>query len=167
MQNKLDPHDRPPSKSQLKRDAGALKQLGIDLLDVPESAWLALKLPEDLLAALREAKRLHARGAHKRQLQYIGKLMRDIDPEPIQQYFEQRRLKTRQQAQAHHALEDWRDRLIEDGDRAVEAFMLQHEQADRQHLRQLIRQVRKERAHNKPPKASRALFRYLRDLQGD
>lgn len=166
MPDNIDPHDQPPSKSQLKRDADALQQLGIDLLDVPESAWITLELPEGLLAALREAKRLHARGAHKRQLQYIGKLMRNVDPEPIQQYFEQRRLEARQHAQAHHALEDWRDHLIEDGDPAIEAFMLQHEQADRQHLRQLIRQANKERAQNKPPKASRALFRYLRDLQG-
>ena len=124
-----------------------------------------LELPASLVAALSEARRLHARGGRKRQLQFIGKLMRDIDPEPIRNYFEQERLKTRKLAQAHHELEAWRDRLIEEGDPAIEAFLEQHAQADRQHLRQLVRQAKKELAHNKPPKSSRALFRYIRDLE--
>lgn len=164
MQDEFDPRDLPPSKSQLKRDAHTLQQLGVDLLDIPESEWLTLNLPEALITALKEAKRLHSRGARKRQLQFIGKLMRDVDPQPIQHYFEQLGLKTRQQAHIHHELENWRDRLIEEGDPAVEAFLLQHPQADRQHLRQLIRQAKKERAHNKPPKSSRALFRYIREV---
>ena len=164
MQDEFDPHDLPPSKSQLKRNAHTLQQLGVDLLDIPESEWLTLKLPEALIMALKEAKRLHSRGARKRQLQYIGKLMRDVDPEPIQHYFEQLRQKARQQAHIHHELENWRNRLIEEGDPAVEVFLVQHPQADRQHLRQLIRQAKKEHAHNKPPKSSRALFRYIREL---
>ena len=164
MQDEFDPRDLPPSKSQLKRDAHALQQLGIDLLDIPESDWLTLKLPESLIAALKEAKRMHSRGAHKRQLQFIGKLMRDVDPEPIQQYFEQLRQKTRQQVHKHHELENWRDRLIDEGDPAVEDFLHQNPQADRQHLRQLVRQAKKEQANNKPPKSSRALFKYIREL---
>jgi ribosome-associated protein len=164
MQDDIDPRELAPSKSQLKRDARSLQKLGADLLDIPESEWASLGLAEDLLSALREAKRLHSRGARKRQLQYIGKLMRDIDPEPIQQYFRQLRLKARQQAQRQHELEGWRDRLIEEGDPALGAFLELHAQADRQHLRQLIRQAKKEHAENKPPKSSRALFRYIRDL---
>ena len=163
-EDETDPHDLLPSKSQLKRDAHALQQLGTDLLDIPESEWTSLGLAQDLMSALREAKRLHSHGARKRQLQYIGKLMRDADPEPIQRYFRQLRLKARQQAQRHHEHESWRDRLIEEGDPAVGAFLQLHAQADRQHLRQLIRQAKKERAENKPPKSSRALFRYIRDL---
>jgi ribosome-associated protein len=116
------------------------------------------------MSALREAKRLHSHGARKRQLQYIGKLMRDADPEPIQRYFRQLRLNARQQAQRRHEHESWRDRLIEEGDPAVGAFLQLHAQADRQHLRQLIRQAKKEHAENKPSKSSRALFRYIRDL---
>jgi len=164
MQDDIDPHELAPSKSRLKRDAHGLQKLGADLLDVPESEWASLGLAEDLVSALREAKRLHSRGARKRQLQYIGKLMRDIDPEPILQYFRQLRLKARQQAQRQHELEGWRDRLIEEGDPALGAFLELHAQADRQHLRQLIRQAKKEHAENKPPKSSRALFRYIRDL---
>lgn len=165
MNDEFDPENAPPSKSSLKRDAHALQQLGAQLVDLPESVWSMLELPASLVAALSEARGMHARGGRKRQLQFIGKLMRDIDPEPIRNYFEQERLKTRKLAQAHHELEAWRDRLIEEGDPAIETFLEQHAQADRQHLRQLVRQAKKELAHNKPPKSSRALFRYIRDLE--
>ena len=161
--DEFDIEELPPSKSQLKRDAHALQQLGTELLEVPESTWQALRLPDDLVAALKEAKRVHSRGARKRQLQYIGKLMRDVNPEPIQQYFEQLRLETRHQARKHHVLEDWRDRMIAEADVAIEEFLESHPTADRQHLRQLVRQAKKEHAAGKPPKSSRALFRYIRD----
>ena len=166
MQDEIDPPDLPrvTSKSQRKRDAHALQKLGGELLDIPESEWVSLGLAEDLVTALKEAKRLRSHGARKRQLQYIGKLMRDIDPEPIQLYFQQLHLKARQQAHRHHELERWRDRLIEEGDPALGAFLELHTQADRQHLRQLIRRSKQEQTENKPPKSSRALFRYIRDL---
>jgi ribosome-associated protein len=96
-------------------------------------------------------------------LQFVGKLMRTIDPGPIHAYFEQRRLSDRQQAQRQHALEDWRDRLIEQGDSAIDAYLGKYPAADRQHLRQLVRGAQKEQTENRPPKSSRALFRYLRD----
>lgn len=163
QEDEFDTEDLPPSKSQLKRDAHALQQLGTELLEVPEGTWQALQLPDHLVAALREARRMSSRGARKRQLQYIGKLMRDVDPEPIQQYFEQLRLETRHQARKHHALEDWRDRMIAEGDAAIEEFLESRPTADRRHLRQLVRQAKKEQATDKPPKSSRALFRYIRD----
>ncbi|VAW80192.1 UPF0307 protein YjgA [hydrothermal vent metagenome] len=164
MQNdEFDPEDLPPSKSQLKRDASALQQLGKDLIEVPEADWTMLKLPDGLVAALGDAKRMPQRGARKRQLQYIGKLMRGIDPEPVQQYFEQRQLEARYQARKHHEREDWRDRMIAEGDTAIEHYLEAHPGADRQHLRQLVRQANKEQAASKPPKSSRALFRYIRD----
>lgn len=161
--DEFDSEELPPSKSQLKRDAHALQKLGTELLEVTEDTWQVLKLPDSLTAALREAKRMPSRGARKRQLQYIGKLMRDVDPEPIQQYFEQLRLETRNQARRHHELEDWRDRMIAEGDAAIEEFLESRPAADRQHLRQLVRQAKKEQAADKPPKSSRALFRYVRD----
>ena len=107
---------------------------------------------------------MSSRGARKRQQQYIGKLMRDIDPEPIRQYLEQQRLDTRRQARIQHQLEDWRDRMIAEGDAAIDAYLTEQPIADRQCLRQLVRQARKEQAGNKPPKSSRALFRYLREV---
>ena len=165
-EDEFDPADLPPSKTRLKKDADALQQLGTDLLDLPEGDWMKLALPDALIDALHEAKRIHSRGALKRQRQFIGRLMRDVDPEPIHQHFEQLRQKTRQQVQAHHALEQWRDRMIEEGDPAIEAYLQENASADRQHLRQLVRQARKENDQKKPPKSARALFRYLRENAG-
>ncbi len=162
----FDPADLPPSKTRRKKEADALQQLGTDLLELPETDWEKLALPETLVDALREMKHIHSRSALKRQRQFIGRLMRDIDPEPIHQHFEQLRQKTRQQVQAHHALEQWRDRMIEEADTAIEAYLQENTGTDRQHLRQLVRQARKEREQNKPPKSSRALFRYLREVAG-
>ena len=153
-----------PSKSQLKRDAHALQQLGVALLAIPEQDWLTLNLPEVLVTALRGVKQTPSHGARKRQLQLIGKLMRDIDPEPVHRYFEQLHLSTRLQAQRQHGWEHWRDRMIAQGDSVIDAYLNDHPAADRQHLRQLVRQAKKEQAGNKPPKSSRALVRYLRDV---
>jgi ribosome-associated protein len=164
MEDDYETQDQPPSKSQLKRDAHALQQLGVALLDIPEQDWPTLNLPETLIRALRDAKQTPSHGAHKRQLQFIGKLMRTIDPEPVRRYFEQLRRNTRQQAQRQQTLEVWRDRLIAQGDSAIDAYLNNHPAADRQQLRQLIRQARKEQATNGPPRSSRALFRYLREV---
>jgi ribosome-associated protein len=164
MQDDHELEKQPPSKSQLKRDAHALQQLGTALLEIPEQDWLKLKLPEVLITALKDAKRTPSHGARKRQLQFIGKLMRGIDPEPVQRHFEQLRLSSRQQAQRQHAWEDWRDRMIAQGDSAIDTYLDGHPAADRQYLRQLVRQAQKEQANNRPPKSSRALFRYIRDL---
>jgi len=163
-EDEFDPENLPPSKTRLKKDADALQQLGTDLLDLPETDWVKLALPDSLIDALGEIKRIHSRSALKRQRQFIGRLMRDVDPEPITRHFEQLRQKTRQQVQAHHALEEWRDRMIEEADTAIEAYLQENTGADRQHLRQLVRQARKERDQNKPLKSARALFRYLRDI---
>ena len=162
-QDEFDPDDLPPSKTRRKKDADALQQLGTDLLELPKADWVKLSLPDSLIDALQEMKRIHSRSALKRQRQFIGRLMRDVDPEPIHQHFEQLRQKTRQQVQAHHMLEHWRDRMIEEDDSVIEAFLQEHNNADPQQLRQLVRQARKERDRNKPPKSARALFRYIRD----
>ncbi len=163
-EDEFDPENLPPSKTRRKKDADALQQLGTDLLELPETDWTRLSLPESLIDALREMKCIHSRGALKRQRQFIGRLMRDVDPEPIQQHFEQLRQKTRRQVQAHHMLEQWRDRMIEEDDAVIEAYIQENGNADRQHLRQLVRQARKERDLNKPPKSARTLFRYLREM---
>jgi ribosome-associated protein len=164
MHDEFDPLDEAPSKTRLKRDALALQELGAALVEAPETDWFALQLPDTLIAALHEARHIRSRSAHKRQLQYIGKLMREIDAQPIRDYFERQRLETRRLAQAHHELEHWRDRMIEEGDSAVEDWLDSHSAGDRQHLRQLVRQARKECTQEKT-RASRALFRYLRDQE--
>jgi ribosome-associated protein len=163
MADEENPRDRPPSKSQLKRDAHALQKLGTALIEVPESDWQALQLPEALVKALHDARHMPSHGAHKRQLQLIGKLMRDVDPEPIQAFFDRRRSEARQQTRLQHETENWRDRMISEGDTAIDMWLADHPGADRQHLRQLVRQAKKEQAGDKPPRSSRTLFRYLRD----
>jgi ribosome-associated protein len=161
----MDPTDEfeEKSKSQLKREAHALQDLGEQLIALKPAELDALPVPEDLARAIQDA-RLMKRGALKRQRQYIGKLMRDIDPEPIRTAMAQRQQQAVEYSRRQHQIEDWRDRLIREGDDALGAALDEFPQADRQQLRQMIRQARKEAEQDKPPKTARILFRYLRDL---
>jgi len=155
----------PVSKSQRKRDMDALKRLGEELLDFDAAALDRLELPEDLLDAIRTAKKIHAHGARKRQLQYIGKLMRAIDPEPVHAAIEARRHHQDSNAGEFHLLEELREALISEGDSALATVLEHFPTADRRHIRKLAQQARKEREMNQPPRAARRLFRDLRELQ--
>jgi ribosome-associated protein len=155
------------SKSQRKRDAQELKRLGVALLDFSDDALRQLMLPDVLLDALRTAKKIHSNGARKRQMQYIGKLMQDIDAEPVRQAIETRNRQHSTHTREFHQLESLREQLITDGDSALPAALAQFPYADRQHLRKLVRQARNEQETRQPPRASRLLFRYLRELQDE
>ena len=159
----------PPSKSSLKRDAHALQDFGEALLKLSKGQLARLPLDEDLAHALAEAQRMHQRGAHKRQLQFIGKLLRKLDVEPLQQAYAHLTNQYHEDVEQHHKLEKWRDRLLEEGDRALEDLLQHYPHTDRQHIRQLVRQAKKETAANKAPRSTRELFRYLRDsvIAGD
>lgn len=163
-----DPIEKAPaSKSQRKREAHALQALGEALVKLTKPALQQIPLPDDLRNAIEEAQRLHQHGALKRQLQYIGKLMRQCDVEPIRAAYEKVTNSYREDVEQHHKLEQWRDRLLSEGDRALEQLLAQHADVDRQHLRQLIRAAHQEVAKGKPPKAARELFRYLREVFTD
>ena len=163
-----DPIEKAPvSKSQRKREAHALQTLGEALVKLTKPALQQIPLPDDLRNAIEEAQRLHQHGALKRQLQYIGKLMRQCDVEPIRAAYEKVTNSYREDVEQHHKLEQWRDRLLSEGDRALEQLLAQHADVDRQHLRQLIRAAHQEVATGKPPKAARELFRYLREVFTD
>ena len=153
------------SKSQLKRDMQELKRLGVELLDFSDDALRQLLLPDVLLDALRTAKKIHSNGARKRQMQYIGKLMQEIDAEPVRHAIENKNRQHASHTREFHQLEILRQQLITDGDSALPAALAQFPHADRQHLRKLIRQARNEQETRQPPRASRLLFRYLRELQ--
>lgn len=155
------------SKSQLKREAHELQALGEELVKLPAAKLAKVPLPDDLNNAVEQARRMKARGAYKRQLQYIGKLMRNIDAEPIRQALNALKDNSARETARLHRLEHWRDRLIEEGDTALAELLAEQPQTDRQHLRQLIRNADKERKQNKPPKAARELFRCLRELIKD
>lgn len=160
-----DPFDEAPvSKSQRKREAQALQVLGKALVNLNQSALNQIPLPDDLRHAIEEAQRLHQHGALKRQLQYIGKLMRQCEVEPIHAAYEKVTNSYRGDVEQHHKLEQWRDRLLSEGDQAVEELLAEQADIDRQHLRQLIRTAKQEATKGKPPKAARELFRYLRQL---
>ena len=159
-----------PSKSQRKREAHALKALGERLVELPENELATLGLPEELVQAVREARRINAREGRRRQLQYIGRLMRETETEVVRRHFEERDLRKRREDQRFHALEHWRERLIEEGDEALTALLDQYPGADRQRLRTLIRNAQRERgaeSTQRATKASRQLFRYLRELDAN
>jgi ribosome-associated protein len=119
-------------------------------------------MPEDLLLAIKDAQRFNME-ARRRQLQYIGKMMRTIDPEPIQAALDKLRNKHSQNTAVLHKLEQMRDRIVEQGDDAINDAMVLYPEMDRQRLRQLARQAKKEKEANKPPKASREIFQVLKE----
>jgi len=153
------------SKSQRKRDLQNLKKLGQALLDFGDDALRQLLLPDVLLDAVITARRIHSNSARKRQMQYIGKLLKDIDLTPVRQAIEDRERQHETHSREFHLLETLRDQLITDGDDALPGVLAHFPHADRQHLRKLARQARRENDTRQPPRASRLLFRYLRELQ--
>ena len=157
------PSDR-PSKSQRKRDAHALQELAESLVELPASELARVPMPEALREAVLDARRMTARGALARQRQYLGRLMRDIDPEPIRDALEDIRARGHAHVARFHRLERWRDRLLEEGDTALEELLTEHPDLEAQQLRSLMREAARERRLGKPPQAARALFRCLRDL---
>jgi len=157
-------NDAGKSKSQLKREMLALQNLGEELVKLPKEQFEKITLPEELHDAIVAARNIRQHGAHKRQLQYIGKLMRDLDPEPVQDQLETIKGQSAQAVHTLHTVENWRDRLLKDGDPILEELVDLYPQTDRQHIRQLLRNAHKEIKANKAPKSTRTLFRYLREI---
>lgn len=155
-----------PSKSQRKREVEALQDIGTALVKLPAERIRRLDLPEPLRMAVLEAQRMRSHGALRRQMQWIGKLMRSVEVEPITRQLAELRGDSEHAKARFHALERWRERLLAD-DAALSEWLEQYPGSDAQHLRQLIRNARREGAGQKTPKAYRALFRVLSDtLQG-
>jgi len=152
------------SKSQLKRESLALQTLGEELVALPAAKLSKIPMPDELAEAVSLARKIKARGGLKRQLQYIGKIMRSIDAEPIEKAMNDLKNAAGKEAAKFHRLEQWRDRLLADGDSALGELIEEFPSADRQHLRQLVRNAQREAAKNKPPKSAREIFHYLRDL---
>ncbi|QHQ23617.1 ribosome biogenesis factor YjgA [Pectobacterium parvum] len=151
------------SKSEIKRDAEALKDLGAELVDLGKNALEKIPLDDDLRAAVELAQRIKKEG-RRRQLQLIGKMLRARDPEPIQTALDKLNNRHNQQVALFHKLEQLRNRLIEEGDDVVPDILALYPHADRQQLRSLVRNAQKEKATNKPPKSARQIFQYLREL---
>lgn len=151
------------SKSEIKRDAEELKRLGAELVDLGKNALEKIPLDQDLLDAIELAQRIKKEG-RRRQLQLIGKMLRARDVDPIRQALDKLKNRHNQQVALFHKLEALRDRLIDQGDEAMNEVLTLYPHADRQQLRSMIRNAQKEKAGNKPPKSSRQIFQYLREL---
>ncbi|MDP2568791.1 ribosome biogenesis factor YjgA [Photobacterium damselae subsp. piscicida] len=151
------------SKSEMKRDMEELQKIGEELVELKPNALAKMPLDEDMMDAIKDAQRF-TKEARRRQLQYIGKQMRFIDIEPIEAALDKLRNKHSQQTVMLKKLEQKRDKLIENGDSMINAILVDHPHANRQHLRQLVRQAGKEKAQQKPGKAFKEIFQYLKEL---
>lgn len=148
-----------PSKSQIKREMIVLQKLGEALIKLSISQLEKLPLDTQLHNAIIEARSLTSHEAKRRQLQYIGRLMREVDPKPIEMALAKIQSHHQKNNQAFHQVEHWRDKLIAGTDEDLQLFFNEYSNADFQHIRQLIRN-----AKNKKAGAETALFRYLREV---
>jgi ribosome-associated protein len=154
-----------PNKSQLKREMQELQELGVELVKLPADKLAELGLPEKLHDAIELARRITSHGAQKRQRQYIGGLLSKLDDvQPIRTYLEQLSGADRVSKARFQENERWRARLISEGDTALAEFLERHPEADRQHLRRLVRDAAADAAAGRPPRHARELFRYLQSL---
>jgi ribosome-associated protein len=154
------------SKSQIKKEMHELQRLGEQLVELSDEQIAGMKIPQEICKAVLFAKTLTKHGAKHRQLQHIGSLMRNVDPEPIRQALRDvvqgKKLKTL----AFKQVEQWRDEIVEGNDERTQDILNRFQGVvDRQRLHQLVRNARKEREAGKGRKSSKALFRYLRELR--
>ena len=153
------------SKTRRKRQMLERQALGVALVELPESQLLEMLLEDRMREAIIEARRITSHGARRRQMQYIGRLMREIDPAPIRARLEAISSGSAQSAARHRRLEAWRERLLAD-DGALTAFAAEHPGADFQALRVLIRNSRKQLAQGNRARAYRELFRLIEQSSG-
>jgi len=154
--------DEPVSKTARKREAERLQDIGRRLGELSPDTLSRLVLPDDLRRALEDYQRFPSRGARRRQLQFIGKLMRGLDTDAVE---EQLRRLDGESAQARYQfnqLEQWRDRLIDDP-QALTEFISAYPAVDRQLLRTLLKKVTQARDEAQRKTQARALFRFLRE----
>jgi ribosome-associated protein len=156
--------DQPPdvSKTQRKHEMHALQAIGEELVALPGNRLANINLPDSLRDAILEARRINQRGARRRQLQYIGRLMRDVDADSIRKQLEEIRGGSAQEVAIMHRAERWRERLLSN-DTAISEFVNAFPGVDVQKLRTMLRNAKQEAAAEKPPKFYRALFREIRE----
>lgn len=151
-----------PSKSARKREAHALQDLGQRLVELPDAQLKQVPMPEDLAEAVALCRKISAHGGRSRQLQYIGKLMRRLDPAPIEAVLARFDATSAEARREQHQLERWVEAMVSGDEEMLGSFFAEYPDADRQHIRQLVRNAMRELAAGKPPKSRRELFRALR-----
>lgn len=152
------------SRTHIRDEMTALQKLGEKLMKMAESQLDKIPLPDNLRQAIRFMRTLKSNEAKRRQAQYIGKLMRDVDPEPIVSALGKLELLLQKKTDEFHEIEKWRDRLIAEGDTALAEFLRMYPQVDRQMLRQLVRNAMHDRAKQVNRGHERELFRVLRSI---
>ena len=173
VMNKDNDEQRPSKqrKQQQKREAEAAQALGTTLVELPAAQFNRLidklELPDTLREALLLCRSMKAREGRRRQVQYIGKLMRGIDAAPVQQMLTEIERGGQVATAQLHKIERWRERLLAEGDAALQELLRLHPAADAAHLQQLIASAHKESSQQQAPRAARMLFKYLRDLLQD
>lgn len=154
-----------PSKSQLKRDSQHMIDVGEEILKLSREDMQSLQLPDELNEAVSSALKIKSRSGLKRQRLYIGKLLRSMDSEDIETQL--KKIQHRHDTNTAHfkRLEKWRDSLIENDKTTLDQVISYYPEIDRQHINQLVRAAHREKQQDKPPAASRKLFKYLRELE--
>jgi ribosome-associated protein len=159
-----------PSRSQQRREALAVFDLAERLVALKPAELQAMPIPEAVREQIAQAQAIRTHIAHKRQVQLLAKYMRREDDETltaIRAQIEHSKGASRQETAILHLAENWRERLIAEGDEALAQWLQEYTHSDRQHLRQLVRNARDERAKGKPPRAQRELLRTLRTTLGN
>ncbi len=152
------------SKSARKREAASLQELGVQLAALPDQEIKALGLPDTLFVALRDLRRLPSHGAQVRQRQYIGKLMRSIDPEPVLEKLAERKQRHDVEIRHFQQIERWRDRLLSEPVTGVAELLEEYPKIDQDALRRLLDKAEREKAEQRSPVGARELFAFLRQL---
>ena len=154
-----------PSKTRLKRDSHSLQELGAELVELNDERLAALEMPESLRDAIVEYRRTRSHEGRRRQMQFIGKLMRHVDEEPLREAVAASKIGSAREALALHEAERWRAEFIAD-DAAIERWLVEHPDTDLQHLRSLVRAARRDAAGLAPearqPKSFRELFQFIK-----
>ena len=158
-----EPYKIRPNKTQLKRDMKVMHDLGRELVELAQNKLEEVTLSERMYDAIVSGKKMK-KAALQRQFRFISSIMEEEDVETIQLELKQFALPQQKEVEEFHQLETWRDQLIAGDNDLIEQLVAEID-ADRQQIRQLVRNASKEAQQNKPPKSSRLLFQYLKELQ--
>nr|CAA6829090.1 MAG: FIG138315: Putative alpha helix protein [uncultured Thiotrichaceae bacterium] len=153
-----------PDRAALKLEVQANKELVLHLMNMSESLFKKMDIPERLRDAIVDARRFKG-GARKRQLLYTTGLIRHEDPEALKLQIENLERPIQRKVEEFHEVEQWRDQLLVGDASVLDQLLAQFQGVDIQYLRQLVRNAAKEKKQNKPPKSARLLFQYLKELQ--
>lgn len=155
------------SRTQIKREMEELQKFGEELVELTDKQFQKIPLQGQLFDAINEARGMKHREGRRRQLQYIGKLMRTAELDDIRAAYDKILNAGQHSVRLHHLAENWRDRLLSGNKEDFQSFVSEFPEVEIQYLRQLIRNAQKEASQQKPPASARKLFKLIRELVED